>query len=99
VTDVEHHIGETLPMFTAPARAILHASSPMSFVAALRAKPVFLFHADDDSTIPAADVQALVDAMKPAHARSTLVTVPSGEHYESMIKDGIPAAARWLERM
>lgn len=75
--------------------ALLRASSPIAFVAALRARPVFLFSAEDDSNVPTADVRALFEAMAPAHPASTLVTVATGDHYASMIA-AIPAAADWL---
>ena len=69
--------------------AILHDSSPLVHVAALRAKPVFLFRADDDAGIP--DLHAFATAVG-----ATLETVPTGGHYNSMIHDGIPRAAAWV---
>lgn len=97
--DVEGRLADALDYVerVAPGgRAVIHASSPLTFSAALRAKPVFLFYAEDDSVITTTDVPALFAAMQPAHAASKLVAVPSGDHYDSMIEEGIPAAAAWL---
>jgi dipeptidyl aminopeptidase/acylaminoacyl peptidase len=101
-TDVLRHVAQALSTIDAidpDGRKILGASSPVTFAAALRGKPVFLFHADDDRVVPTADVQGLFDAMRPAHAASKLVTVPTGDHYDSMLHAGIPAAADWLAHL
>jgi dipeptidyl aminopeptidase/acylaminoacyl peptidase len=58
--------------------------------------PTFLFHAEDDSTCPIAETRALADQLKQQGTDVTLETVKSGDHYESMIGEGIPAAIRWL---
>jgi len=69
--------------------AILRDSSPFAHTSALRAKPVFLFRADDDAGIP--DLHAFATAIG-----ATVETVPTGGHYDSMIHDGIPRAAAWV---
>ena len=97
--DVEGRLTDQLAFVESVApggRAVIHASSPLTFTAALRAKPVFVFYAEDDSVIEVPDVPAFFAAMQPAHAASKLVAVPSGDHYDSMIAEGIPAAAAWL---
>ena len=58
--------------------------------------PVFLFQASDDSNTPAADAQAFVDQAQRAGKDVTFDLVPSGGHYESMIRQGIPDAIAWL---
>jgi dienelactone hydrolase len=58
--------------------------------------PVFLFHADDDSMVPLADNQAFADAMKAANKKVVFKTVPRGDHYDSMIKQGIPDGIEFL---
>lgn len=68
-------------------------------MAAFRAKPVFIFHAADDSTVPLADSERLADALKPAGAATKLVVVPTGGHYDSMITQGLPAAMAWLDEL
>ncbi len=70
--------------------------SPMSHVADIRC-PIFLFHADDDSNVPADDNAAFASAAKAAGKAVEYVTVPTGEHYRSMLRNGIPAGIRWLQ--
>ena len=98
VTDVEHHIGELFSRFNEEGRTILRDSSPMTFADKLRLKPVFLLNADDDSKIPTAEIERLVDAMKPPHPKSRYVSVPTGDHYDSMIAT-IPGAADWASHL
>jgi acetyl esterase/lipase len=59
--------------------------------------PVFLFHADDDQMVPLDDNQAFADAMKSAGRNITFQRVRTGGHYDSMIKEGIPAGIRFME--
>lgn len=58
--------------------------------------PVFLFHADDDSVIPAADVEEFAGIARRTNPHVTYTHVPSGEHYDSMLQVGIPDALSWL---
>jgi dienelactone hydrolase len=60
--------------------------------------PVFLFHADDDSLVAHADNQAFADAMQNAGKQITFVRVPSGDHYESMIDEGIPGGIEFMQK-
>jgi dipeptidyl aminopeptidase/acylaminoacyl peptidase len=64
-------------------------------VASLK-KPTFLFHAEDDSNCPIADTRAFAEKLKAQGTDVKLVTAASGEHYDSMINEGIPAAIEWL---
>jgi dienelactone hydrolase len=70
-------------------------SSPTTHLAALK-KPVFLFHAEDDSNCPIADTRAFADKLKQQGTNVKFVTAASGDHYDSMINEGIPAAIQWL---
>jgi hypothetical protein len=58
--------------------------------------PLLLFHAMDDSNVPASESQQCADRLKQAGKNVTLITVPTGDHYESMIQQGIPTAINWL---
>jgi dienelactone hydrolase len=60
--------------------------------------PVFLFHAEDDSNCPVEDTRAFADQLKQHGANVTLKTVPTGDHYDSMIEEGIPAGIEWLRQ-
>lgn len=71
-------------------------TSPQAFDAQLNC-PVFLFHALDDSTVPAKASTDFAERLKRLGKNVTLVTVPNGEHYDSMIQDGLPKAVEWLK--
>ena len=58
--------------------------------------PVYLFHADDDSMVPLADNTAFAAAMKSASKRITFDRVLTGEHYDSMINEGIPRGIKYM---
>jgi len=58
--------------------------------------PTFLFHAEDDSNCPIAETREFSEQLKQQGADVTLVTVATGNHYDSMINEGIPAAIKWL---
>jgi dipeptidyl aminopeptidase/acylaminoacyl peptidase len=59
--------------------------------------PVFLFHADDDSNVSVTRPLAFAAQLKRTNPKVTLVRVPTGNHYESMIREGIPAGIGWLK--
>jgi predicted esterase len=63
----------------------------------LKNKPVFLFTAEDDDNVPTATVKQFAADLKKAGAQVELVSVKTGGHYDSMIKEGRPAAVKWLK--
>ena len=69
--------------------------SPDQVVSSLRC-PVFLFHADDDSNIPTSEVLQFAKALARTNSQVAFAHVPTGNHYHSMIQQGIPTAIRWL---
>ncbi len=71
--------------------ARLHRASPSASPATLRC-PAFIFHADDDSIVNTGEVQRFVAALKQTNSSVTYITVPTGDHYDSMIQQGIPDA-------
>lgn len=94
VADVERRFRSGfLEQLDARAAAALRDLSPMAHVAALRSKPVYLFHTVDDSAVPVGESRRLRDALGDT---ATLHVVPSGDHYDGMIAEGIPAAIAWL---
>lgn len=70
--------------------------SPLTNAARLRC-PTFLFHADDDSNTPLADNVRFARAVRSVNPHLQFVRVPTGNHYDSMIRQGIPLAIRWLQ--
>ena len=97
-TDLPKRMGPQLPFFRFLLPGMVDfvtQSSPSTHLAALK-KPVFLFHAEDDSNCPIADTRAFAEKLKTQGTDVKLVTAASGEHYDSMIDEGIPAAIEWL---
>jgi dienelactone hydrolase len=58
--------------------------------------PLFLFHARDDSNIPAEDSEAFAADLEAKGKPVKLDLVETGNHYDSMINPGIPHAIAWL---
>jgi hypothetical protein len=46
-----------------------------------------------------ASVAAFAAAVNNLNANVTYQTVPTGDHFDAMIKDGIPAAAAWAKQL
>jgi dienelactone hydrolase/DNA-directed RNA polymerase subunit RPC12/RpoP len=74
------------------------ASSPMQHAGQLKC-PSFLFQADDDSIVDPAETRAFANRVRQTNSAVTLATVPTGNHYNSMIQRGIPAAIAWLKQL
>ena len=102
VTDVEARIGRVLILQLAGAipgyDEFIKASSPRSQIARLKC-PVFLFHARDDSNVPIIESERFVEALKRINPKVTFAVVARGNHYQSMIQQGIPQAIDWLKHL
>ncbi|MCO6457179.1 MAG: HEAT repeat domain-containing protein, partial [Pirellulaceae bacterium] len=73
-------------------------SSPSNHVARLQC-PVLLFHAEDDSNVPVEQSREFAEQLRQAGKQVILQTVPTGDHYDSMIHQGIPAGIAWLRQI
>lgn len=71
-------------------------SSPATHAGKLNC-PVFLFHAADDQNVSIRETQKFAGLLRSLGKDVTLETVPRGDHYDSMVDQGIPAAIRWLQ--
>jgi dienelactone hydrolase len=72
--------------------------SPARHVAAFKGRSVLLFTALDDSNVPSVTVQQFAaDLAKTPGVTVKLVTVPTGDHYWSMRRAGIPAGIAFLK--
>ncbi len=60
--------------------------------------PVFLFHARDDGFVPFEETEAFAERLRSMDKPVTLELVDDGDHYESMIRQGIPRGVAWLKR-
>ncbi len=102
VCDVPKHLGEKfITAFEAVIpgyREFMSLSSPNSHTEKLRC-PLFLFHADDDTVVKAEDVDPFAALVKQTNPNVTYTTVPNGNHYESMVNQGIPDALEWLGKL
>lgn len=72
--------------------------SPSTYLKQLTC-PVFVFHADDDSNVERSAVEPYVEQLKQLNPNTQYVTVPTGDHYDSMISDGVPRAITWLQQL
>ncbi len=59
---------------------------------------VMLFHAEDDSNVPIVDSRSFADELRRLGRDVTLRTVRTGDHYDSMIDEGIPAGIAWIQQ-
>jgi hypothetical protein len=76
-------------------REFVRRSSPKNHLQHLNC-PVFLFHARDDSNEPFATSANLAGELQNLGKRVTFRQAQTGNHYESMIREGIPQAIAWL---
>ena len=88
----ESKLNQLLPGFSEFAEQF----SPLSHVDDFTC-PVFLFHAEDDSNVPFTEGKAGFELMQKSGVNATFSKVPTGDHYDSMIEQGIPAAIGWLK--
>jgi pimeloyl-ACP methyl ester carboxylesterase len=79
-------------------RQFLVDYSPHSHLDRLQC-PVFLFHAEDDSNVPIQQTVEVAAQLKLMNPQVTFVRVPTGDHYDSMIREGIPQGIGWLKRV
>lgn len=81
---------------TAGFAPLVTTYSPITQVARLNG-PLLLFHARDDSNEPVARNEAFAARARALGKAVTLDLVNTGDHYESMIRQGIPHAIAWLQ--
>ncbi|MBC7966195.1 MAG: prolyl oligopeptidase family serine peptidase, partial [Fuerstia sp.] len=72
--------------------------SPIGNVQKLKC-PLFVFQARDDSVVEAAETKRFVDQARAHNQQVEYVEVDFGEHYDSMIQQGIPRAVQWLKNI
>jgi dienelactone hydrolase len=78
--------------------AFLRQESPLRHVKSLKC-PVFLFHAEADSNAPFSESQELAARLTAQGTPCQLETVPDGDHYDSMLEEGIPRSIDWLRKL
>jgi len=102
VTDVERRVNEIAPEAgqfleanLTGFREFLKDTSPVRQIEKIQC-PVFLFHAEDDSRISIRESEAFAETLKKTNPKVTFVRVARGDHYESMVDEGVPKAIEWL---
>ncbi len=102
VTDLKARMGEeaisALSKHLPNYEAFITDSSPMTQPAQLKC-PLFLFHAEDDSNVPTSEVSNFYTAVTKTNKQVTGVSVKTGDHYDSMVQQGIPRAIQWLKTL
>lgn len=59
--------------------------------------PTMIFHAADDSNVPVQESRDFVARMQGLGKNVTFVEAATGDHYQSMIDEGIPKGVQWLK--
>ncbi|MFN3650985.1 MAG: alpha/beta hydrolase family protein [Armatimonadota bacterium] len=99
-TDLEGRLGpqliDALSSVVPGYRDFVRQTSPVRNAEHLK-QPLYLFHAGDDSVVPPQESIRLAAAVQAKNPNVTLVRVPSGDHYDSMVQQGIPGAIQWLK--
>jgi dienelactone hydrolase len=98
-TDVEAHWSrdlQKLDHFVPGAADLAKRVSPIQHVNDIQC-PIFLFHADDDSKVTTQDITTYNSALNAASKTVQLMRVPTGDHYDSMIQQGIPAGIEFFK--
>ena len=70
--------------------------SPQRHLRSLKC-PVFLFHAEGDTNVPFAESREFAERLNAQGTPCKLESVPDGDHYSSMLVDGIPRGISWLK--
>ena len=100
--DLPRHLGpdmmKALDVVLPEEREFLTRRSPIAATDKLTV-PLLLFHADDDSTVPTAEVDDFARTVQRTNSHVTYVKVPTGGHYQSMIDQGIPRGIAWLQAL
>lgn len=95
--DVLGRLGEIVPELEKMEKGekdFLSRTAPINEIAKVKC-PILLFHAEDDSNVPFSDHERL-SAKVGGRTDLLNIVVAKGDHYDSMIKEGIPAAIKWF---
>ena len=78
--------------------AFIDRTSPINGASRLRC-PLFLFHSREDKNVPIAESAAFAQEVQKVNPSVAFVQAEHGDHYNSMIKEGIPRAIQWLKAL
>lgn len=100
-TDLEKKLLKDLDFFERQVpgfKNFIVTNSPKNNIPKIKI-PVFIFQATDDSVIPVEDTKSFVAEFQKSNQSVTFVTVNEGDHYDSMIQQGIPKGIEWLSKI
>jgi dipeptidyl aminopeptidase/acylaminoacyl peptidase len=100
VTDVESYLAQATPGLERALpgmKDFLRSSAPKTHADKLKC-PVFLFHAQDDGTVPFRHSTDFAAHVKGTNQDVTLITTAKGGHYIAMLREGIPKGITWLQK-
>ena len=100
-TDLEKSLGQFVMAFEADLpgfKDFIKQSSPKNNISKIKV-PVFIFHAKDDSVVSIEDTKIFVAELQKVNSNVTFIIAEKGDHYDSMIQEGIPKAIEWLSKI
>ena len=100
-TDLEKKVAYILEPFNKALpgyKDFISQNSPKNNIAKIKI-PVFVFQAKDDSVILFEDTKSFVTELQKSNPNATFVTADKGDHYDSMIQQGIPKGIEWLNKI
>lgn len=100
-TDLEKKLAQIVEPFEQDVpgfKNFIKESSPKNNISRIKV-PVFIFHAKDDSVVSIEDTKIFVSELQKSNANVDFVTADNGDHYDSMIEQGIPKAIEWLNKI
>jgi predicted Zn finger-like uncharacterized protein len=77
--------------------AFLRQESPLRHLDTLKC-PVFVFHSESDSNVPFEESQQLAAKLANQGTSCQFETLSDGDHYDSMLEEGIPRGLVWLKK-
>lgn len=100
-TDLEKKIKSVIEPFNDAFpgyKEFIFQSSPKNNISKINI-PVFISHATNDSVIPFEDTKTFVLELQKSNPNVTFISTDKGDHYDSMIKEGIPKGIEWLNKI
>ncbi|MBI3865861.1 MAG: prolyl oligopeptidase family serine peptidase [Planctomycetia bacterium] len=99
--NVEEHLSAMLRLLTLTGGYpgivdFVRRSSPQTHMARIKC-PVFLFWSADDSVVTPHDIQRFATDLGKLRQDVTVKTVPTGDHFNSMVDPGMGLAIEWLK--
>lgn len=76
----------------------IQQSSPKNNISKIKI-PVFIFQAVNDSVIHFEDTKNFADELQKNNPNVTFLSTDKGDHYDSMIREGIPKGLEWLNKI